>query len=60
MLRIEQDKMEWVGSKGALCVPPGDEITRKLAMLVEGQCEGAGPSAAAKKFRLPDPGGFLG
>ena len=31
-------------------VPEDDEITFKLAMLFEGQCEGSGPSAAAKKF----------
>jgi len=49
MLRIEQDKTLWVGSQGTLDVPADDEITLKLAMLVEGQCEGAGPSAAAKK-----------
>jgi polysaccharide deacetylase 2 family uncharacterized protein YibQ len=31
-------------------LPDDDEITRKLAMLFEGQCEGLGPSAAARKF----------
>jgi transposase len=50
MLRIEQDKTVWVGSKGALSVPPDDEITLKLAMLFEGQCEGVGPTAAARKL----------
>ena len=27
-----------------------DEITRKLAMLMEGECEGLGPKKAAEKF----------
>jgi hypothetical protein len=33
-----------------LGVPQGDEITHKLAMLIEGECEGLGPIQAAKKF----------
>jgi len=39
-----------VGDKGSLPVAPTDEVTRKLAMLIEGQCEGLGPSLAAEKF----------
>ena len=39
-----------IGAGGLLGVPQGDEITRKLAMLVEGECEGLGPIQAAKKF----------
>jgi transposase len=39
-----------VGVDGSLIVPEEDEITRKLAMLVEGECEGLGPLEAAKKF----------
>lgn len=38
------------GPTGTLTVPDDDEITRKLAMLYEGQCEAAGPLAAARKF----------
>ena len=38
------------GPAGALMVHPDDEITRKLAMLIEAECEGLGPSAAAAKF----------
>jgi transposase len=38
------------GSTGSLLVPPDDEITLKLAMLIEGQCEGLGPTRAATKF----------
>ncbi len=38
------------GSAGSLLVLPDDEITLKLAMLVEGECEGLGPLQAAQKF----------
>lgn len=39
-----------VGPTGDLLVRPEDLITRKLAMLIEGECEGLGPSGAAEKF----------
>jgi hypothetical protein len=39
-----------VGEHGSLTVAENDEITRKLAMLIEGECEGLGPSKAAQKF----------
>jgi hypothetical protein len=38
------------GPAGSLLVLPDDEITFKLAMLVEGECEGPGPQEAARKF----------
>ena len=38
------------GTVGSLLVLPNDEITFKLAMLFEGDCEGLGPLAAARKF----------
>jgi len=38
------------GSAGSLAVLPDDEITLKLAMLFEGDCDGLGPLAAARKF----------
>ncbi len=44
--------MPLVGSTGSLSVPENDEIARKLAMLIEGDCEGLGPNAAAAKFGL--------
>ena len=38
------------GPTGTLVPPEGnDEILRKLAMLIEGECEGLGPTAAATK-----------
>ena len=39
-----------VGDGGTLSVPEDDEITRKLSMLIEGECEGLGPTRAAEKF----------
>jgi hypothetical protein len=39
-----------VGPGGLLGVPENDEITRKLLMLIEGECEEAGPLEAARKF----------
>ena len=50
MLSIQGKKRVLQGSHGTLDVLENDEITFKLAMLFEGQCEGAGPSAAARKF----------
>jgi transposase len=41
---------ELTGPAGSLRVLPDDEITLKLAMLYEGQCEGLGPPKAAAKF----------
>jgi hypothetical protein len=38
------------GSSGSLLVHPNDEITLKLAMIYEGECEGSGPLQAAAKF----------
>jgi len=37
------------GPGGSLDVPHQDELTRKFAMIIEGECEGLGPSAAAAK-----------
>ena len=39
-----------VGDHGTLTASQGDEISRKLAMLIEGECEGLGPTKAAEKF----------
>jgi len=40
----------FVGPGGALLVALDDEVTRKLAMLVEGECGPAGPKATAERF----------
>jgi len=39
-----------VGKQGSLPVAEQDQVTRKLAMLIEGECEGLGASQAAQKF----------
>lgn len=50
MLQIDPQPPRIVGPKGSLVVLPDDEITRKLAMLIEGECEGLGPTRAARKY----------
>jgi hypothetical protein len=50
MLEFTGNQPALVGPSGSLPVLEGDEITRKLAMLFEGQCEGLGPSKAALKY----------
>ena len=47
MLEMDHPRGRIVGPQSALPVLPGDHITRKLAMLLEGQCEGFG---AARKY----------
>jgi len=41
-----------IGSHGVLEIPDNDEVTRKLIMLVEGECEGLGPTKAARKYGM--------
>ena len=50
MAQFDRKKNVLVGPQGSLRVPSDDEITRKLAMLLEGECEGLGPTAAARKY----------
>jgi transposase len=50
MAQFELKRNRLAGVGGALKVPANDEITRKLAMLIEGECEGLGPNKAAEKF----------
>ena len=40
----------FVGPGGALPVPADDEVTRKIAMLIEGECAQSGPKRAAERF----------
>ena len=44
--------MAIVGDHRTLAVVEGDEVSRKLAMLIEGECEGVGPVKAANKYGL--------
>ena len=52
MVWLDFDDLSLVGSAGSLDVRNDDEITRKLAMLIEGDCEGLGPAQAAKKYQF--------
>jgi transposase len=45
----------FVGSAGSLAVLPGDEVAFKLAMLLDGECNGLGPLQAAQKFGFSKP-----
>jgi hypothetical protein len=50
MAQFDLNLHQLVGNAGSLAVPDHDEITRKLSMLIEGECDGAGPNHAAAKF----------
>jgi hypothetical protein len=50
MVRFNVRQQALVGEAGSLAVAETDEIARKLAMLIEGECEGLGPGKAAEKF----------
>jgi len=50
MIEIKPGQTVLQGPKGSLAVLENDEITLRLAMIFEGQCEGLGPAQAAEKF----------
>jgi transposase len=50
MAQFDLKNQALVGPKGHLDVRRDDEVTRKLSMLIEGECEGLGPTRAARKF----------
>jgi transposase len=50
MLKIDNEKLILVGSKGTIDLNVDDEIILKFSMLFEGECEGFGASLSAKKF----------
>ena len=51
-MRLEIPERRIIGSSGELFVPAADEITSRLLMLIEGQCEGLGAVAAAQKYGI--------
>jgi transposase len=51
-MRFELPQRRIVGPSGELSVPDADEITPRLIMLLEGECEGLGAAAAASKYGL--------
>ncbi len=50
MAQFDPVRQALVGSAGSLAVRAGDEIARKLVMLMDGECDGSGPLEAARKF----------
>jgi transposase len=44
-----------IGPAGDLPVLPDDQVVSRLAMLIEGQCEGLGAAKAAAKYDLSKP-----
>jgi transposase len=51
-MRFEPSRHRIVGTAGELLVPSDDELTPRLLMLIEGQCEGLGAAHAAAKYGL--------
>jgi hypothetical protein len=49
-MRFDQQNQTLVGDGGTLKLAENDEIARKFAMLLEGECEGIGPLQAAEKY----------
>ena len=52
MAKYDPKSRALVGPGGRLPIPEDDEVTRKLSMLIEGECDGLGPTKAARKFGL--------
>jgi hypothetical protein len=52
MFEYDVANRAFVGPGGSLLVLSNDEVSRKLAMLLEGECGELGPSQAAAKFGL--------
>ena len=49
-ISLSRNQLRFTGPGGSLLVPKDDEVSRRLAMLIKGECEGLGPSKAAEKF----------
>jgi hypothetical protein len=50
MLQVDLQQQRLIGTAGTLALRTDDEVALKLAMLIEGECQGLGPAAAARKF----------
>jgi len=50
MLNFDPKTNMRIGSKGSLTIPPGDQASLKMAMLLQGECAETGPTQAAKNF----------
>jgi hypothetical protein len=55
MLQFDSQQGQLLGPSGSLPLSANDEVTRKLAMLIAGECLGLGPIEAAKAFGYSKP-----
>jgi transposase len=51
-ISFSNDDLYFTGPGGSLPVHPDDEISRRLAMLLAGECEGVGATEAARRFQF--------
>jgi hypothetical protein len=51
-ISFSNDQLSFSGPGGSLTFPLDDEISRRLAMLFTGECEGLGATQAAKQFQF--------
>ena len=49
-ISLTKHQLRFTGPSGSLPVSADDEVCRRLAMLIEGECETVGPSKAAQKY----------
>ena len=49
-ISLTKQHLSFNGPGGSLSILDDDEVCRRLAMLIEGQCEELGPSKAAEKY----------
>jgi len=52
IVSLSKNKLRFTGPGGSLSVSDDDEVCRRLALLIEGECEGLGPSLAAQKYHF--------
>ncbi len=51
-ISFSNDDLHFTGPGGSLTVHPDDEISRRLAMLLAGECDGLGAVEAARRFQF--------
>ena len=51
-ISLSKSQLRFTGPGGSLRIPKDDEVSRRLAMLIDGECEGLGPAKAAEKFNF--------
>jgi len=49
-MQVDHQAQQLIGDYGTLSVAEEDEVTKKLTMLIEGECEGLGRTEAARKY----------